>query len=522
MTKCFGGVTALSDVTLEVTAGSALGVIGPNGAGKSTLLKLVAGADRPTSGSIWYGHQDLRRVPAHKFARLGISLAHQVPRPFRGLTVADNVEIGAAAARLPKNGHANWVHEVLETCRLGHRRDTPAAELQLLDLKRLELARALSTDPALILLDEVAAGLNGRELDEIIALIDELKRQGRGLVLVEHVEGVISSLVDRVVVIDWGKVIADGSPAAVAVDERVRAVYLGDGVPQASATTVPAGSGGATVSAPASGHTHAAPGDGPAALRLNSISTAHGDVEALRDLDLVVRPGEVVAVFGANGAGKSTLVSTISGRLAPRTGSILFEGADITRVPAHTRNRLGIAHCPEGRHIFADLTVRENLEIAASLRTPRRKLAELVTNAYDVFPSLADIDRRSAGALSGGQQQMLAIGRALMSEPRMLLCDEISLGLAPLAIDALYDALRRISQANVSILLVEQNVHRGLALASRVYVLDRGRSVYSGDPAPLADPATLNHLYFGTSGRQKPKSDLDAQPESNPLEGLHL
>ncbi|MFT4288052.1 ATP-binding cassette domain-containing protein [Nocardioides sp.] len=487
VTKRYGGVTAIKDVSLTVEAGKSLGVIGPNGAGKSTLLKTIAAVHRPTSGTLRLGEVDLTRLAPHKVAGAGIGMAHQVPRPFRGMTVTENVAIGAASAALPLRERTAWIDQVITTTGLGHRATTPAGELRLLDLKRLELARALSSDPSLILLDEVAAGLNGRDLDRIIELIAEIRGEGRGLLLVEHVEGVIASLVDRVIVIDWGEVIADGTPAEISADPRVRAVYLGDDGGKAGAGTtrttprLPEQAGDAV----------------PAALRLDDVTAGYGDIVALRDTSVELRAGEVVAVFGANGAGKSTLVGVASGLVQPRAGKVEIDGTDVTQLSAHARNRLGLAHCPEGRRIFGELSVRQNLTVAASLGVGKAEMASRLESVYDVFPILADLGERAGSALSGGQQQMLAIGRAMMSRPRVLLCDEISLGLAPVAMDDLYAALARIRDEGVSILLVEQNVHRGLSLADRVYVLDRGQVSYSGDPAPLADEEALDRLYFG-------------------------
>ncbi|MEC3993761.1 ATP-binding cassette domain-containing protein [Actinacidiphila sp. DG2A-62] len=484
MTKRFGGVTAVDDVSFSIAAGEAVAVIGPNGAGKSSLLKLLSGVYRPDEGTVLVGGTAVETLPVHAIARHGIGLAHQIPRPFRGLTVRENVEIGAMARRGGRRaGHRDpYVDEVLETCGLAGKADLPAASLRLLDLKRLELARALSVDPALILLDEVAAGLNGRELEDVIALIRAIHGQGRSLMLVEHVEGVVASLVDRVLVIDWGKLIADGTPAQIAADPRVREVYLGAGRP-------------ARPAAPEAPRRPAA--DAAPLLRASALTTAYGDITALREVSVDVAEGEIVAVLGANGAGKSTLAGTLSGLLRPASGQVLLDGRDITGHRPHTRNREGIAHCPEGRRIFKDLTVRENLALPAGPRLRGPELRRRMADVHAVFPVLADFADRRAGGLSGGQQQMLAIGRALMSRPRLLICDEISLGLAPVAVDALYEALSTIRQTGVAVLLVEQNVHRALTVADRVYVLERGRVSYSGPPGPLADPDVLNAFYFG-------------------------
>lgn len=486
LTKRFGGVTAVSDVSFTVAAGEALAVIGPNGAGKSSLLKLLSGVYRPDEGSVVFGDTSVNNLAPDAVARHGIGLAHQIPRPFKGLTVRENVAIGAMSQPgSRRRTRHEFVETVLETCGLADKAAVPGSGLRLLDLKRLELARALSVNPSLILLDEVAAGLNGRDLDEVIELIRTISDQGRSLVLVEHVEGVVASLVDRVLVIDWGKVIAEGSPTEIAANPRVREVYLGGGrTPTSSAVPETARSAWTdATSAPL--------------LHVESIDTSYGDIVALRDVSVEVRAAEIVAVLGANGAGKSTLAGTISGLLRPTSGRVHFDGRDVTRAPAFVRNQGGIAHCPEGRKIFAELSVHENLLVTAGLRLGRSELEARLGGVHGIFPMLSEMAPRRAGTLSGGQQQMLAIGRALMSSPRLLVCDEISLGLAPVAIDSLYEALERIRDRGVAVLLIEQNVHRSLTVADRVYVLERGRVSYSGDPKPLSDEKTLNDFYFG-------------------------
>jgi len=504
LTKRFGGVTAVDDLTFTLAPGEAIAVIGPNGAGKSSLLNLLSGAYRPDQGTIRFGDTHIERLPPHAAARHGIGLAYQIPRPFKGLTVRENIAIGAMAQRAGRRSRSRQilVDTVLDTCGLTSKASTPASALRLLDFKRLELARALSLNPSLILLDEVAAGLNGRDLDEVIELIRTIHHQGRSLILVEHVEGVVASLVDRVLVIDWGKAIAEGTPAEIAANPRVREVYLGSGH---AATPVHTRTDNET------------PLSTTPLLQADQLTTTYGDIVALRDVSLEVNEGEIVAVLGANGAGKSTLAATLSGQLRPSTGQVRFGDRDITREPSFARNRDGIAHCPEGRKIFGELSVRDNLLLPATLRLGRAELTGRLAGVHDIFPMLAEMASRRAGTLSGGQQQMLAIGRALMSQPRLLICDEISLGLAPVAIDALYEALVKIRDRGVAVVLIEQNVHRSLTVADRVYVLERGRVTYSGDPEPLTDETTLNDFYFGTT------TSLTAHHDEHPtaLKGPH-
>lgn len=483
LAKRFGGVTALDGVDLSVASGEAVAVIGPNGAGKSTLLKLISGVHRPTEGEVWLGEQRLDRMPVHRITRSGVALAHQVPRPFHGLTVRDNVRIGAMASRphLPPGE----IDEILAQCRLDTKASRPADSLRVLDLKRLEVARALATRPRLLMFDEVAAGLVGRELDEAIDLIRQVHAQGITVLLVEHIERVVRELVDRVLVLNWGRPMAEGTPAEIAANEEVRAVYLGDG----DETRTPAARRAAAPTA----------SDAAVVLALDSVSAGYGDMLALRDFSVRVEAGQIVTVLGANGAGKSTLCATIMGAVEARSGSVHALGQDITGMATHHRARLGIAHCQEGRRIFTGLTVAENLMLGAPLALARDEVRGRMERVHAIFPVLAERAAQPAGTMSGGQQQMLAVGRALMADPQVLICDEISLGLAPVAIDALYGALAEINSQGVAIVLVEQNVKRALGIADHAVVLSRGRVSYSGSPEALLSDQALDAAYFGTA-----------------------
>lgn len=226
VTRRFGGVTAVDAVSLTIEAGEALAIIGPNGAGKSTCLRMIAGQDRPTAGSIVLDHRiRVDRLPTHKVASLGIALARQIPRPLRRLTVRENLLVGAHAGRHRRHlSEHDHVDQVLEATELAGKASRLAGELALLDLKRLELARALATSPRVLLLDEVAAGLTDQERSTLVALVRDVHCAGITLVLVEHDPSVVSAIADRAVVLDWGELIAAGTPEQVAADPRVRAV----------------------------------------------------------------------------------------------------------------------------------------------------------------------------------------------------------------------------------------------------------------------------------------------------------
>ncbi len=508
VTKRFGGVTAIDALSFEVAAGASLGIIGPNGAGKSTMLKMLAGAIRPDRGQISVGGQRIDRLAAHRVPRTGIAMASQIPRPFPSMSVRDNVRVAAMSVPSYRRGHQrrSRVEQVIGLCGLGPLAARPASALGLLDRKRLELARALAGEPRLLLLDEVAAGLVGAELEQVIALIRRIRETaGPTLIVVEHVEGVVRQLVDEAIVLDWGREVARGTPARIEADPRVREIYLGASAgPGASAEPRPAASTRATAAG-------SPPGPVQAALCVERLTAGYGDLLAIRDVSVQVGPGQIVALLGANGAGKSTLASAISGLVRVKAGRVLINGADMTRAPAHVRARHGLAHCPEGRQVFADLTVRENLEIVLGSAANRRQAGERLSGVYDIFPALAERRGQRAGFLSGGQQQMLAIGRALMAGPTVLVCDEISLGLAPVAIDALYEAISAINARGVAVLLVEQSVRRSLAVADQAYVLERGQVSYAGPPGPLLDEAVLHAAYFGTADTA---SDPDPRREA--------
>ena len=232
-------------------------------------------------------------------------------------------------------------------------------------------------------------------------------------------------------------------------------------------------------------------------LEARGVSVAYGDAPALWDVSLTVGDAEVVAVIGPNGAGKTTLVNAIAGLQPTRGGALAFGGVDLARVASHLVCRHGVALVPEGRRLFARMSVEENLEMGAYRGEARRQRAESLARVYRLFPILAERRRQLAGALSGGQQQMVAIGRALMARPRLLLLDEPSLGLAPAVVDHMFDIIRAIHAEGVAILLVEQNVARALEIAGRAYVLEEGRIVAEGAAAALRDDPRIRRAYLG-------------------------
>ncbi len=232
-------------------------------------------------------------------------------------------------------------------------------------------------------------------------------------------------------------------------------------------------------------------------LVLDQIHTYYDRIHALKGVSLTVNKGEIVTLIGSNGAGKTTTLRTISGLLHPRMGSIYFEGQPIDHLPAHEITRLGISQSPEGRKIFARLTVRENLELGAFTRTDRAAIREDMERVMELFPRLRERLNQRGGTLSGGEQQMLAIGRALMSRPRLLLLDEPSMGLAPLLVDQIFRIIRNINEQGTTILLVEQNAHVALSIAHRAYVMETGVIVLEGPAAQVLASPQVREAYLG-------------------------
>jgi branched-chain amino acid transport system ATP-binding protein len=233
-----------------------------------------------------------------------------------------------------------------------------------------------------------------------------------------------------------------------------------------------------------------------ALLRAEAVEAAYGSVQALRGVDLEVRPGELVALIGSNGAGKSTLLRLLSGVHPPLAGRVLYQGADITRAPSHERVARGMVHVPEGRQVFGVLSVEDNLRLGAHTR-PRREMEEGLDHVFELFPALAERRRQRAGTLSGGEQQMLALGRALMGRPALLLLDEPSMGLAPRLVGALFEVVESLRARGVTMLLVEQNAHAALSIADRGYVLETGRVTLEGPGRELLGTEAVRAAYLG-------------------------
>lgn len=234
-----------------------------------------------------------------------------------------------------------------------------------------------------------------------------------------------------------------------------------------------------------------------AMLEVKDLEVYYGMIQAIKGISFHVDKGEVIALIGANGAGKTTTLHTVTGLLSPKSGHVIFEGKDITKVPAHKIVSMGMAHVPEGRRVFAELSVYENLKMGAYTRKDKNEIEESLKNVYKRFPRLEERKNQMAGTLSGGEQQMLAMGRALMSKPRIILMDEPSMGLSPLLVSEIFDIIKVINESGTTVLLVEQNAKKALSIADRAYVLETGNITLSGDAKDLINDESVKKAYLG-------------------------
>ena len=470
----FGALVVLDGVDFSVGAGDAIGIVGPNGAGKTTLLNVLSGALRPSEGSVAFRGADVTRAGVSKRCRLGIGRAHQVPKPFGDLTVFENVFVGAATGG-GLRGQAAYDRciEVLELCGLVRVREPAGRHARP---ARPQEARARSrarNDPVVLLLDEIGAGLTDAEADELVGTIRDVRSRGVAIVWIEHIVHVLVQVVERLVCLDAGKVIADGDPDAVMRDAAVVDAYLG-GVAAMSSVARCRGSRLATG---CSRRCAASRSRLPRARR--SPSSAR------------------TAPARRRSCARSPAPTSL------RPAGFVFDGDDVTRVRAHDRLRRGIALVPEGRRLFPDLTVEENLLVAA--RSDRKGRWTLDT-VLEAFPLLKPLRDRRAASLSGGEQQATAIGRALISNPRLLLLDEVSLGLAPIAVEAVYRSLETLIEEGTTIVLVEQDLNRATSVAEPRRLHARGQARARG--RQRAD-ARADHRGVLRAQRGRRRRDLD-------------
>jgi ABC-type branched-subunit amino acid transport system ATPase component/ABC-type branched-subunit amino acid transport system permease subunit len=471
VTKYFGGLAAVDGARFHVRRGELHSVIGPNGAGKTTLFNILTGLLPADGGQARFNGGTITGLLPHRIVARGVSRSFQIISVFQALTVFENVRIAVQAkhpwrfAMLVNSAALADVNaeaiRLLGAVGLHDRTGAIAGNLSHGDQRLLEIAIALATRPALLLLDEPLAGLSAPDRVRVADLIRALRRSVT-IVLIDHDIDQVLALSDRITVLHQGRVIAEGGPAEIQGNAEVQTAYLGH---------LKAAAG------PVSGRVRIA---ATPLLRVEGVDAFYGKSHVLHGVSLDVFAGEVVSLLGRNGAGKTTTLAAITGVVHPRRGHIVYRDVDVAGQPPEAIVRLGVGLVPQGRRIFPNLTVLENLQIAR-----RGTGGWTLERVFTTFPKLYQLRQARGATLSGGELQLLSIARALMGNVDLLLLDEPFEGLAPTIVEAVWNVLQAI-KGETTLLLVEQNADLALALSDRAYVINNGAIAWTGDAQALA------------------------------------
>jgi len=478
VSKHFGGIRAVAGASLTVNAGEIHALIGPNGAGKTTLFNLISGLYVPDSGTVKLIRRDIHGLASHQICHQGLARSFQITNVFRGLSIYENLRLSLQAQHKMRFNiwrdidnytevHAETA-ELIKFLGLEGIEDINGGDLSYGGQRLVDLGIALGSKPQVLLLDEPLAGLAAAERERVSNLVTNVA-ENIPVLIVEHDIDRVLGFSHRVTVMNQGEVLMTGAPDEVRNDRRVQEIYTGTGIPEVETKRHEEASIGTTQ-----------------VLRFERVNTFYGKSHILNDASLDVRQGEIVALLGRNGAGKSTLLKTLAGLVPPASGIIEYEGRNIAAVPAPDIARLGIGYVPQGRGLFAGMTVRENLSLGRLARKTDGSNGVVWSEEQilDYFPCLKERMNVAADYLSGGEQQMVAVARAMSGNVKLLLLDEPFEGLAPTVILELFkvfDQLRR----HTSIVIVEHNLDLVLALADRVFALERGAVFHQGPAAPL-------------------------------------
>lgn len=473
----FGGIKAVQNASLSVKPGEIHVLIGPNGAGKTTLFNLISGLYKPTSGNVRLLGQAIHGLSPQEICHAGLARSFQITSLFNNLTIRENLRLSGQAKDPHRYGTWRDAESLAEVNRdtgalirflgLEGIEEVKGGDLSYGGQRLVDLGIALASKPKVILLDEPLAGLAAAERERVGRLIVTMARYVPVLI-VEHDIDRVLSFCQEVTVMNEGQVLINGTPEIVRTDRKVQEIYTGTGTPAVVGRTAVTSTSGELV------------------LQAENLHTYYGKSHILNGATLEARKGEIVALLGRNGAGKSTFLKTIAGIVTPADGKLLLHGKDVTGLSPWQMARAGVGYVPQGRGVFAGMTVRDNLALG---RLARRTDGETGTvwdedKIFDYFPRLKERINSHADYLSGGEQQMLAVARALSGNVNLLLLDEPFEGLAPAIVEDLFRTFDRLRQ-DVPIIIVEHNLDLVLALADRVFALENGKVFHTGPAEPL-------------------------------------
>ncbi|MDE2364985.1 MAG: ATP-binding cassette domain-containing protein [Hyphomicrobiales bacterium] len=491
LSKRFGSLVTASDIDLDFRPFVLHSLIGPNGAGKTTFFNMLAGVLPPSAGRIFFDGADITRLPIHARARRGISRSFQILSIFENLTVFENVRIAVQAQTIGARGLFRDAHEnsaindrtwsILDAVGIADKAADPAASLPHGAKRLLEIAVTLAVESKALLLDEPLAGLAEADRVIVAALIKKLSAT-HAVLLIEHDIDRVLAISDRISVLHQGRIIADGKPAEVAANPEVIAAYLG------------AKDDGERAAPPAI--ERKAYASAPVLLKASGLFAGYSGSTVLADIDMIVHEGEAVALLGRNGVGKTTTLSAITGRIPLSSGSVAFKGERIDGKRTFEINRLGVSLVPEGRRLFPNLTVLENLQLAV------RPGGLGIEEVFELFPRLRARQKAKAENISGGERQMVAIARALVVPSKLILLDEPFEGLAPAVVNEVMEALTKL-RGRVAMVIVEHHAETVLPIVDRAYVLVNGSIGFGGDAAQLEADHDLQKRLLGVVQAQE-------------------
>ncbi|HEY2650564.1 MAG TPA: ATP-binding cassette domain-containing protein [Solirubrobacteraceae bacterium] len=508
ISKSYGGVQALANCHIQVEQGAIHGLIGPNGSGKTTLFNVITGYERIQQGEVRFDGGEITNAKPDRVFGLGVGRTFQLTRIFGRLTVLQNMLVatqrnqgwlrgilriaGSAAER-------SRAMELLEFVGIARLANDRAETLSYGQRKLLELASLLVADPDVLLLDEPAGGVNPTLITHLADRIAELNRAGKTFLVVEHNMEFVMNLCHRVTVLSQGTPLVSGTPEEVRANPAVLDAYLGgedDEATERELVREPAQPharpAAHTVPAPTARRTEPEP-----LLAIDGVTAGYGGGDILKHVSFGVAEGGITCIVGPNGAGKSTLLSTISGLLRPRLGEIRFKGRVVSGLPPRRILDLGIAQVPQAHSLFAQMTVRENVEMGAFTVDDRRLVRQRLDAVAELYPIVRSRADEKAGSLSGGQQRLVEFARCLMLDPQLIILDEPSMGLDPQVRAVVFEMIATMHGQGKTILLVEQNARAGLKLSSHGVVLENGRVRLTGSGREVLDHPEIAALYLG-------------------------